>query len=232
MALPKLNENPKYTLTIPSTGKKVKFRPYLVKEEKVLLIASESEDPNQMMDAILDTLNACVQEKVKMDDLTTFDIEYLFLKIRSKSVGETSTLNVNCTDCKDPNEYVVNLEDIECSANKNVSNLIELDDRITVEMRYPSYKNILLQENNEEEMGFQIIANSLQAVITDEERFEIADEPPEDVRAFVESMTKEQFEKISMFLVDMPQVRHTVEFECKSCGKPNEIELKGIQSFF
>jgi len=230
MALPVLNDTPKYELTIPSTGKKIKFRPYLVKEEKVLMMAAESGDGRQMMDAILDTIQACIQSSTKVDSLTTFDIEYLFIKLRSKSVGETSTVNLTCNSCKELNEHTIDLEKIEC-VGKAKDKFIKLDDKITIEMKYPGYKDIDLSRN-ENEMGFDLLANSMNAVLTEDDRIEIADEPTENVRAFLESMTKEQFEKVSSFLLDMPQVKHNIEYDCKKCGEHNKIELKGIQSFF
>ena len=231
MALPVLNDTPKYELEIPSTGRKVKFRPYLVKEEKILMMAAETQDGAQMMDAILDTIKACVQSDLKIEDLTTFDLEYLFIKLRSKSVGESSTINLSCKSCKEPNEHIINLEEIECVGSGS-EKYIQLDEKITVEMKYPSYKDLDMNAP-EDEMGFKVLANSLKAVLTDkDERIEIEDEPPESVRAFLESMTKSQFERISEFLLSMPQVKHTAEYDCVKCGEHNNVELKGIQSFF
>src|SRR6056300_979503 len=115
MALPSLNDTPKYELKIPSTGKKIKFRPYLVKEEKILLIAAESKDKDQMLGAIIDTINSCVQGNLNVNDLTTFDLEYLFIQMRAKSVGENASLNIKCQSCEEDNEYHMNLEDIRCN---------------------------------------------------------------------------------------------------------------------
>jgi hypothetical protein len=230
MALPVLNDTPKYELKIPSTGKKIKFRPYLVKEEKVLMMAAESGDGVQMMSAIMDTIQSCVQSQTKVESLTTFDIEYLFIKLRSKSVGESSTINLSCESCKEPNEHVIDLESIECVGGTK-DKLIKISDEVTVEMKYPSYKDINLNQD-ENEMGFDILANSMSAVLTEEDRIEMADETPENIRKFLESMTKEQFEKVSTFLLDMPQVKHKIVYDCVKCHEPNEIELKGIQSFF
>lgn len=230
MALPKLNEVPKYELTIPSNGEKVKFRPYLVKEEKVLMLAAESKDTNQMLNAVMDTIEACVQTTLDFKKLTTFDIEYLFIKLRSKSVGEHSNITLSCSSCEHHNEVSIDLEQIECRGIAK-DKFIKLDDKITVEMRYPSYKDISISENDKE-MGFRVLASSLNAVITEDERIEIEDESPESVRAFLESMTKEQFEKVSSFLMDMPQVEHTVEFDCSKCNEHNKIDLIGLQSFF
>lgn len=230
MALPKLNEVPKYELNIPSTGEKIRFRPYLVKEEKVLMTASESKDPIQMMNAILDTIEACVQTPLDFKKLTTFDIEYLFVKLRSKSVGEVSNILLPCKSCEHPNEVTINLEEIECEGARK-EKFIKLDDKITVEMKYPSYKDIPMDEN-ENEMGFKVLAASLSAVFTEDERIDIEDETAENVRDFLESMTKEQFEKVSSFLLDMPQVRHMIHFNCEKCEEENKVELKGLQSFF
>lgn len=230
MALPKLNELPKYELTIPSSGQKVKFRPYLVKEEKVLMMAAESKDGNQMLNAVLDTIESCVQTKLDFRSLTTFDIEYIFIKLRSKSVGEVSNIILACKSCEHSNEIEINLEEIQCKG-MNKEKYVKLDDNITVEMKYPSYKDIPLNEN-ETEIGFKLLTASLQAVITEDERIEIEDESPESVRDFLESMTKEQFEKISSFLLDMPQVKHTAHFNCEKCGEENTLELKGLTSFF
>lgn len=230
MALPTLNETPKYELIVPSTGRKLKFRPYLVKEEKVLIMAAESRDGTQMLNAVMETIKACIEKNFDVDSLTTFDIEYIFLRLRSKSVGEVSTVNLSCSSCNETNEHSINLEEIECTG-ANKEKFIELDDRITVEMKYPGYRHIDLN-GSENDMGFNILANSLSAVITEDERIDVEDETEENIRAFLESMTKEQFEKISSFLLGMPQVKHTVEFDCKKCGEHNTIELKGLQSFF
>ena len=231
MALPVLNDTPKYELEIPSTGERVRFRPYLVKEEKILMLAAESQDSNQMMNAILDTIQACVQSDLKVRSLTTFDLEYLFIKLRSKSVGEKISLNLKCQSCEHENEYVMDLEQITCGQVKPRSNVIELDDKISVVMRYPSY--IDFQDIKEEgEMGFNILANSLDAVITEDERIDIADEAPESVRRFLESMTREQFEKITKFLFDIPKVSYDLDFDCNKCGEHTHLELRGIQDFF
>ena len=125
MALPKLNGNPKYEMTIPSSNKTVRFRPYLVKEEKVLLMAFESNDMSQAMKAIIDTIEVCVDDDIKTKDLTTFDVEYMFTKLRSKSVGESSRLSIECTDCSHKNDISVNIEEIEIEM-KNPTQLIEL----------------------------------------------------------------------------------------------------------
>lgn len=230
MALPKLNESPQYEMIVPSTGKKVKFRPYLVREEKILLMASESGDINQIMNAVINTVTACIGEDISRDSLTTFDLEYLFIKIRSKSVGEKVTITLNCSECGEPHQSDINLEEVKCSKAKKTS-IISIDDKISIEMKYPSYGSIDLNVT-EDELGFAILANSIEAVLTEEERIDISEESDESVRNFLESMTKQQFEKLAAFLEDMPQVKHNVIFDCVSCTHHNNIEIKGMQSFF
>tara|TARA_S200002703_G_scaffold49208_1_gene42549 strand:- start:5643 stop:6332 length:690 start_codon:yes stop_codon:yes gene_type:complete len=229
MALPKLNDVPKYSLKVPSTGQELKYRPYLVKEEKVLLIASSSEDPRQIMSAVYDTITACV-EGVDVNSLTTFDLEYIFIKLRSKSTGESSEINIQCPECNTRNSVTIPLEDVVVTESK-ADPIIKLTDTITVEMKYPSYQDIPA-DADESEMAFSMIAGSLKAVISNDERIDIEDESPESVRAFLESMTQDQFVKISAFLSDSPSVKYDLEMKCTECEEENTIEIKGMQSFF
>ena len=231
MALPLLNETPQYEIVIPSTGKKAKFRPYLVKEEKVLLVAAESKDPDQMMIAIQDTLCACTNGKLKVNELTTFDLEYLFIKVRARSVGETAQLNVKCENCETMNEYELNIDDIECKVPKG-NKVLKLNDAVSVEMKYPSYNDLNMTAEEDRAIGMTLVQSALKAVITEDERIEVADETPESIERFIESMTRDQFALISEFMQSIPTVSHKVEFKCKECGTDNEYEIKGIQGFF
>ena len=142
MALPKLNDSPKYELVIPSTQKAVRFRPYLVKEEKVLMMAMESQDEAQVLGAITDTIAACVDDNIKISKLTTFDVEYMFIQIRAKSVGESIELNMACKECEHQTAVSVKLDDVKIDVPK-VSNMIELSDQISIEMRWPTYTAML-----------------------------------------------------------------------------------------
>lgn len=230
MALPVLNDTPKYELIIPSTGKKVKFRPYLVKEEKILLMASESKDVNMMVGAIMDTLDACIQSDISIDSLTTFDLEYLFIQLRSKSVGETAQLKIRCQSCDEENDYVVNLDEITCEV-KNRENVIRLTDDVAVEMKYPSYVD-LKENQNEEETALNVLRSSISAVLTSEERIDIKEESLENIQRFIDSMTREQFEKVSSFVTDIPKVSYDIDFDCVKCGEHTHMELRGAQDFF
>ena len=230
MALPLLNDTPKYTLTVPSTGKKLKYRPYLVKEEKVLLMANESNDKQAILEAVVDTIKACTDNKVQLKDLTTFDLEFIFLKLRAKSVGENVTLYLPCEECKHRNEVVVNLDDVKCPVVKT-DPLIQVNDTVWVEMRYPSY-DLIEDSDSDEEVGYSIVSSCIRAVIADDEKFMVEDEEPAALRAFLDSMTREQFGKITEFVRKLPQVEYTIEYDCEGCGHHNEIEIKGMQNFF
>lgn len=229
MALPVLNETPKYELTIPSSGKTVRYRPYLVKEEKIMMVAMESNDPNQFIRATYDTVNACCEGD--LGHLTTFDLEYIFLQLRSKSVGETVQMTLNCRECESPNEVSINLDEIKCDVDTVISNLIKLDDKTEAKLRYPSYENLDMTEN-ESEMGFRLMANALEHVIHDGERIEVAEESEENVYKFIESLTSKQFEKLSEFIHTIPKVEHDVKYTCQKCGSNEKVHLEGLVSFF
>lgn len=229
MALPILNETPSYSMEIPSTGKKFKYRPYLVKEEKILLLANETKDREQIINAIADTISACTFGKVNVRDLTTFDLTYIFLKMRAKSVGETVTLQLPCGKCETRNEYTMNLDHIECPVGDR-SLMIDITDDIKVEMKYPNYTFTDIEQ--EQEGTFHLMANCIKAVITEEDRIDVNDEPIESIRAFLESMTREQFGYLTSFIKGLPTVEYTIDFHCHNCNEHNEIALKGIDNFF
>lgn len=230
MALPVLNDTPRYSMKVPSTGKTIKYRPYLVKEEKVLLMANESKDPNQMMDAIGDTIEACTSNKLKANELSTFDLEYIFIKIRAKSVGEEVKLNLPCESCEERTETSINLDHVVCPVEKPQT-IIEIDDTISVELKWPSYADIVSSENVSD-TAINLLISCISAVISDDERIDIQDEPKEQVVNFLESMTSKQFQKLSEFVSNIPSVKHDIIFDCEHCGHNNTIEVKGMQSFF
>lgn len=231
MALPVLNDKPQYTMTIPSTGKKVKFRPYLVKEEKILLIAAQAQDVKTMMETIVDTILCCTDNKVKKENLTTFDVEYMFLKIRSKSVGEIAEIGVKCTSCDTTNKVSINLEEVEAGEPEATSNIVQITDDISVEMKWPSYTGIDYVDD-ETELGFRILSQCMKTVITPDNRMDLEDETPESIRTFLESMTKDQFEAVSNYIEYMPQVTTDIHFVCDKCHEHNTMTVKGMQSFF
>ena len=238
MALPKLNETLNFELTVPSTGQKVKYRPYLVKEEKVLLQAFESGDPKTCLEAMIDTIEACLDERTKIDvgSLATFDVEYMFVKVRSKSVGENSDLVIACGECKHENPVSVNLDEIEIDVS-DTNNVISITDSISVEMRYPTYDVLTKQdlakiEKEDMDAAMAMIASSVAAILTEEERIETEGLSSEEVIDFISSMTTSQLKSLSEFMENMPALTHGVKFKCEACGHDNDMELKGLSDFF
>ena len=236
MALPILNDKPKYHLIVPSTGKDVRYRPYLVKEEKILMMALESQDKQQTLDAIVDTIMACVDGEIVRDELTVFDIEYIFLKIRSKSVGEKITIGLKCNVCENPNEVDINVDDVPVPAVKKDDAVIELDKNIHLTMRYPNFKDMgemdLIEDVTDTEKTFELITKCLYSVQTGDENILIADEPKANVNAFIESLSAAQFEKIKNFVQNMPRLEKEVRFKCAHCESENSGILRGIEDFF
>lgn len=235
MALPKLNESIKYEMEIPSSKTLVTYRPYLVKEEKILLMAFESQDQKQAMRAMVDTIVACVFDDITPSQLTTFDVEYMFTQIRSKSVGETSTVNVKCQaiDCDEMNECVVNLSELTVEGEET-NNIIELTPSVSIEMRYPSYNTFVdkWQEGiNESEFGFIMMENCISAILTEDERYSASDVSSKEMSEFIDSMTNSQFQKVGEYLRTIPSMKKDVEFTCK-CGHENKVTLEGLQDFF
>lgn len=233
MALPKLNNNPKYEMIIPSKNQTVRFRPYLVKEEKVLLMAFESQDTTQAMKAIIDTILVCVDDNITGEELTTFDVEYMFTKLRAKSVGETSNVNITCSSCEETNEVSINIDEISIELDKS-SEKIELQDNIHVEMGYPSAKVLMSMDAglSQTEQMMELIIFSIKNIMTDDENINVNDVPMADVREFVDSMTGEQFKQVSEFVASIPTLTKDVEFTCEKCNTENKHTLSGFTDFF
>lgn len=232
MALPQLNTVPSYTTKVPSTGQSITYRPYLVKEEKILMIAFETGDQKEALRAVVNTLEACITENVKTEQLTTFDVEYLFTQVRSKSVGEVSTILLPCSNCKTKNEIEVDLTSVEVDM-PDKSNIIELTPQISVEMQYPSYKTVisLNLEDQGAQLGFDMLTKCISAICTEEERIDTRDVKSEEIQEFIEQMTTDQFQKVAEFMQDMPSLKKNVKFGCVKCGETNEHTLQGINDF-
>ena len=233
MALPKLNDSPSYTLEVPSTGQTITYRPYLVKEEKVLMIAFESGDQKQALRAISDTLKACIVEDIALGELTTFDVEYMFLQIRGKSVGETAKVSVKCQECSKEHPTEINLEEIKVNV-PDISKTIQLTDNIAVELDWPSYASLseldLSEDAGTEEM-FKIMSKCFKSINTDEERIDIKDVNAKELEDFIESMSSVQFAKIQEFVEAMPRLKHDIEFTCGSCQHENKVTVEGLTGF-
>ena len=238
MALPKLNDQPKYELTIPSTQQKIRFRPFLVKEEKVLLLAMESKDETQILSSIIDTIQACAEGELNTSKLTTFDIEFMFTQLRSRSVGENVKLSLACGECEEPNEVSVPIDNIDVQGNMNSEgSIIELNSDISLQLQWPTYSNVVneskaLSGKSSSESTFDMIKMCIKTVITDEERIDFASESKVDQDNFINSMNTNDLNGIKDFMEDMPTLKHDVKFVCHSCNKDNEITLSGMQDFF
>ena len=232
MALPKLNDLPSYSLTIPSSKRKVNFRPFLVKEQKILLMAMESRDDKQILQAIGDTLKSCIEDTLTDRELATFDIEYMFTQIRSKSVGETTNLNLKCSSCETNNEVQINLSEINVELAQDT--LIKLNDTYTLEMRYPSYYDVGRiegKDNSATDEIMQLCKLCMNKILTEDEQISVLDESDEELQSFIESLTTDQFDKIVTFVMNLPKLTKGVSFKCTECEKNNEILIEGLQNF-
>lgn len=235
MALPKLNDKPKYELTIPSLQEKVRYRPYLVKEEKVLMMALESQDKTSALHAVVDTITSCIDAEIDKSKLTLFDIEYMFIMIRSKSVGEVSDLGLKCSSCEKVNDVSVKLDDIEIKRDKEVSKEIQLDENISLTMKYPNFNDVLKFEDNEltdTERTFMLIGKCMESIETEEENILLKDVSDKEIDDFIESLNSQQFAKVREYVENMPRVEKEVKFVCGGCEKENKIILSGIDDFF
>lgn len=236
MALPKLNEVPNYELVIPSSGETIFYRPFLVKEQKVLLMALETQDEKQMLRSITDTVQACVSNKINFNKLATFDVEYIFTQIRSKSVGESSTVNLTCGQCGESNEVAIDLNDIKINLNDQ-SKIIKLNEKYTLVMKYPNYASVVANSDNTQddtltEVIFETIIMCMDELRTEDDIIKLADEPREELETFLDGLNSVQLENIMNFVNNLPRLEHTVEYKCESCEHENKITLQGIQDFF
>ena len=230
---------PTYELTLPSNGKKVKYRPFLVKEEKILILAIESGDPKDITRAIKDVLKSCISTRgIKVDELPTFDIEYLFLNIRGKSVGETVDVNIICPDDETTQVPVtIDLDEIKVKKSDEHTNQVQVDDSITMVMKYPSLdqfikSNFDFKDQNAMDQSFELIASCIESICTEEEVWAAADCTKKEVTEFLESMNSSQFKGIEAFFETMPKLSHTISVTNPNTKVKSEVVLEGLSSFF
>ena len=248
MGLPRVAV-PEYSMTLPSNGKEVKYRPFLVKEEKLLLIAMEGEKEDEIMNAIKDVISNCVYDDINIDTLPLFDIEYIFLWLRAKSKGELIELNYSCPKCNGKIPISFSIEKIKVHKSDNHSNKVELTDDLGIVLKYP---DIILQQKiaklsddlKEIEMVFKTIITCIDYIYDKEKTYSSKDYTEKEMEEFMESLTDEQFQKLSKFYENMPKLKHEVKLECKNkikeegkkkekvCGYTEDIVLEGLQSFF
>ena len=237
MPLPKI-VTPTYELELPSSGQTIKYRPFLVKEEKVLVLAMESEDTKQITNAIKAVLKSCVQTKgIKVEQLPTFDIEYLFLNIRGKSVGETLEVNIICPDDGETTVAVdIDLDLIQVEKSDDHSNKIKLDANLMMEMKYPSLdqfikNNFDFKEENQMDQSFALIATCIDKIYSEEEVWATADCTKKEGNEFLESMNSSQFKEIEKFFDTMPKLSHTIKITNPKTKVKSEVILEGLESF-
>ena len=236
MPLPKI-VTPSYELTLPSNGKKIKYRPFLVKEEKILILAIEGGDMKDITTAIKDVLSNCILSKgVKIDDLPTFDIEYLFLNIRSRSVGESIDLIITCPDdgVTKVNSKIF-IDEIKVKKPKNHQKDIKIDDTYTMRLKYPTLDQFIDSNFNldrDSDTTFDIVASCMEMVFTDEEAWEAKDCTRDELVGFVEQLNSTQFREIENFFDTMPKLSHDIEVENPQTKVKSTVKLEGLANFF
>ena len=240
MPLPTI-ETPSYELKLPSSSKKIKYRPFLVKEEKILILALESKDQNEITNAVTDVLKKCILTRgVKVDDLPTFDIEYIFLNIRAKSIGEDIKMMVTCPDDNETKVPVtVYVDEIKVVRPEDHTTDIVLDDKMTLRMRYPSL-NQFIDDNFEVEdepetvvdKTFKVIADCMETVFTKEDAWDAKDYTPDERLKFVEQLSSKQYKQVEKFFATMPKLSHTIEVINPNTKEKSSVVLEGLANFF
>jgi len=239
MPLPTI-ATPTYEIELPSNKKKVKYRPFLVKEEKILIIAMETEDPKQIARAVKDVISNCILTRgVKVDQLSTFDIEYLFLNIRGKSVGEDIEVLITCPD--DGVTQVptfINLDEIKVQVSAEHNRDIKLDDQLSLRMKYPSMNEFIktnFSVENEEitvDDTFELISSCIDQVYNEEESWSASEYSKKELSAFLEQLSSKQFKEIEKFFETMPKLSHTITITNPKTGVDSDVVLEGLTAFF
>jgi citrate lyase gamma subunit len=236
--LPKI-ATPTYELELPSTGQNIKYRPFLVKEEKLLVLALESEDTKQITTAIKTVIKNCIETKnIKVESLPTFDIEFLFLNIRAKSVGEEIEVNIICPDDEETSVAVkINVDDIQIQKNEEHNKQIKLDDSIMMEMKYPSLEQFIknnfdISSANAMDQSFELIGSCIDKIYTEDEVWTTGDVTKKEIAEFLEQMNSAQFKQIEKFFETMPKLSHTIKVINPNTQVESEVILEGLSSFF
>ena len=229
MALPKL-ETPSYELILPSTGQKIKYRPFLVKEYKILLTSLDS-DTEEIQRVITDLVDVCTYNKLKINEIPSFDIEYIFLNLRAKSIGEKTNLTLECTSCSTKIQFELDLTKAEVKKNPNHSTKLFITDTIGLEMRYPRFDELMnIYKDFKSDNVVELLCMCIKSVFTEEENYD--NYTKEEMLEFVNSFSKAQFDILEQFFLTMPKVVQHIEHDCPNCGAKNETNLVGLQNFF
>jgi hypothetical protein len=233
MALPVLNAA-KYKTVIPSLGQEIEYRPYLVKEEKILMIALESKDQNQILGALKDVIEACVFDKIDVNRLAMFDLEALFLQLRGKSVGESTKIKVKCNHCEAEQDQEINFDEINMPVVTAQNNVIALTDDVGVTLSYPSVGGLEKQDLKASgiDQALDMIISCIESIYDANNVYSAKDEGPAAVKAFVDSLNSHQFKLLTTYFENMPAVTYDLKYDCVKCGMKNETELRGFDNFF
>lgn len=233
MALPLLI-TPEFTTKIPSTGKEIEYRPFLVKEEKILFMALESGDQKDIIKAVKNILKSCILSDVDIKNLTYFDLEYLFLQLRGKSVGEVLEFKIGHTDndeCDYKTDVSINLEEIDVEGLENIVDKIQINDELGIKIKYPGIDNFgQIDQKNDLDSIMDLICSCVEYVYDQEEVYQ--DFTMKEMKEFIEQLSSKQFEKLMNFFNNMPRLRKEVKFKCEKCGKEETVVLEGLQDFF
>ena len=237
MPLPKIN-TPTYELSLPSNGKKIKYRPFLVREEKILIMALETENQKQITNAVVEILDACIMTRgIKIKTLATFDIEYIFLNVRSKSVGETINVNIICPDDEKTSvEVPIDLESIKVKKDKSHTNIVKIDDNLSLKLKYPSMEQFI--ENNFESTDetikntMKLITSSIDMIFSEEESWNASESTPKELEEFIEQLNSKQFQTIEKFFDTMPKLSHRVKVTNPKTNVESTVILEGLAAFF
>ena len=236
MALP-MNTTPVYTLAVPSTGKELKFRPFLIKEEKTLLIAQQSEDPIVMVESLKEVIQSCVKD-IDVNDLATFDLEYIFTQIRSKSVGEIIELMMLCDTCTDEKAVAkvsIDLTKIQVEKNPEHKAKIHLYNDVGVVMKYPTLDILKKMESintNDLDEVFNVVVDCIDYIYNEEEVFHAKEQTKQELLDFVNNLSSDQFAEVQNFFETMPKLKHEIDYVCPVCSKEHHKVLEGLNSFF
>jgi len=226
-----------YDSVIPSTQQKIRFRPYNVGEEKTLLIAYEGDNKQEIAKAILDIVSSCVEDDIDKKQLAVFDVEYLFLQIRSKAVGESSTIVLSCAECNHGNEVEVKVDQIKIDVADFPETRVNITDEYALDLKFPLYLEVIedsegLQTDSLNQLLFELVIRSLDKLHTPEELINFKDVPTQEVVDFISNLTTEQYGSIVKFIENLPKLAQEINYSCTECSHKNQYNLQGLSDFF
>jgi phage FluMu protein Com len=233
MKLPTLN-TPKYTLVLPSTGKTIEYRPFLVKEEKILMIAQESGDTDELTRAMIDVVRSCTFDAIDISKLSSFDIEYIFLKLRAKSVGEEVSIGIKCDNCENVNNIKINLDNIEVTKNQDLPKKIMLTETVGIIPKYISINEIqaISKITDKSKSLVQTIAANIESIFDANNVYPISETSFDELDSFISSLNRQQVSKLEDLIKNQPKIEKNIKFKCNKCETHNDKTLSGIQTFF